>query len=241
MSRPLIVFDVDDTLYLETDYVRSGFHAVATYLRGMHYKKEFFGLAWELFMDGRRGTIFDDLMAAEPDLRDVVTTAELVEIYRSHEPDIRLEADAVNLIDQQSLTAHIGIVTDGPAISQWKKINALGLHAWANEIVVTAERGETWTKPHTTAFLYLQQMFGAHPEDCIYIGDNPEKDFTGPAQLGWATVRLQRPGQLHEHELDHICRPTVTVRSFSAISALLRRRQPHASQELRGFERLGGQ
>jgi len=54
----VVVFDLDDTLYLERDYVRSGFRAVDAWLasRGI---LGFFGEAWANFENGLRGKAFD--------------------------------------------------------------------------------------------------------------------------------------------------------------------------------------
>ena len=45
--------------------------------------------------------------------------------------------------------------------------------------------------------------------ECVYVADNPTKDFAAPRALGWHTVRIRRPGGLHAglahspHEVDH--------------------------------------
>ena len=54
-----VVFDLDDTLYLERDYVRSGFFAVGRYLEERHDLQGFESAAWQEFEAGRRGDIFD--------------------------------------------------------------------------------------------------------------------------------------------------------------------------------------
>ena len=51
MTR-VAVFDVDDTLYLERDYVRSGFHAVATWAEETLDVTGVFDTAWGLFLAG---------------------------------------------------------------------------------------------------------------------------------------------------------------------------------------------
>jgi len=44
-----IVLDLDDTLYLERDYVRSGFKAVDQWLRMHKSFNDFYEEAWRLF------------------------------------------------------------------------------------------------------------------------------------------------------------------------------------------------
>jgi hypothetical protein len=41
-----------------------------------------------------------------------------------------------------------------------------------------------------------------HPENFpvfAYISDNPSKDFVAPNRLGWRTIQLAYPGQVHAH------------------------------------------
>ena len=39
-----IIFDLDDTLYLEKDYVRSGYHEIARVLEKFHRQRSGFGI-----------------------------------------------------------------------------------------------------------------------------------------------------------------------------------------------------
>jgi putative hydrolase of the HAD superfamily len=45
--------------------------------------------------------------------------------------------------------------------------------------------------------LHIQDALGAAPERCIYIGDNPAKDFRAPKALGWRTLRVRHPQGEH--------------------------------------------
>lgn len=198
MSRPLVVLDIDDTLYLERDYVRSGFQAVDAFLRHTHSFDGFFKSAWKLFLDGRRGDIFDRALASNPRLSQVeVGIEELVSIYRSHTPAISLLPDAEHFIRSASEVADFAVVSDGPAESQRAKAVALGLPQWTDALVFTAEHGTDWAKPSSKAFHHLQTRFAAPSRSCIYYADNPLKDFAGPRQLGWHSVRLRRRYGLH--------------------------------------------
>ena len=88
-----VVFDMDDTLYLERDYVRSGFHAVSEQLPD---SGRAFSRLWEWFETGVRGDTFDRLLKAEPQWATRVTTAALVNVYRSHRPQIELLSPAAS-------------------------------------------------------------------------------------------------------------------------------------------------
>ena len=57
-----VVFDIDDTLYLERDYVRSGFRAVGEHVARSTGVDGFSDLAFALFEQGLRGHIFDETL-----------------------------------------------------------------------------------------------------------------------------------------------------------------------------------
>lgn len=196
MSR-VVVFDVDDTLYLERDYVRSGFFAVATWAEETLDLPGVFDTAWGLFIAGARNTTLTDAFTRLGRPLSITETSAAVGMYRDHVPEIRMCPDAADLLDRIAATAQFAIITDGPAQSQRSKIKALGLASRADLIVVTAEHGPDWGKPSARAFRHVQQQLAAAPDACIYVADNPSKDFAGPKALGWKTVRIVREAGLH--------------------------------------------
>jgi putative hydrolase of the HAD superfamily len=198
----LIVLDIDDTLYLERDYVRSGFAAVAAWARRELGIGGLADAAWAAFESGVRGTILDDALAAcgvtpvPPGL-----IPRLVGVYRTHPPDIALLADARGWLDAvdgaSGGSTAVAAVTDGPLASQQAKALALGLARWVDPIVFTEALGRGCGKPDPAAFELLERETGLRGDLCVYVADNPSKDFAGPHRLGWRTVRMRRPNGLH--------------------------------------------
>lgn len=192
----LLVFDIDDTLYLERDYVRSGFNALEDEIARRFDVCGFSTLCWSMFLDGVRGNTFQLALEKLGLKNEISVIPELVTLYRTHIPAIKLLEDARSMLENMLDYANIAILTDGPAASQKAKAKALGLENLTDEIIYTSERG--CPKPSPEGFLYLMQKFDCKPENCAYFGDNPAKDFTGPHELGWKTYRLKRPLSLHE-------------------------------------------
>jgi putative hydrolase of the HAD superfamily len=191
------VFDLDDTLYLERDFVRSGFAAVGGWLAANYGVSDFEAHAWDLFLSGRRGDVFD---ATIPQLGldpQPVLVRRLVGVYREHLPAIRLEPAAADLLAALRGRCRLAVLTDGYHDTQWRKIAALGLDARCRPIVCTDQWGREHWKPSPRGFLHIQQALEAPPARRIYIGDNPAKDFRAPKALGWRTLRLRHP--LGEH------------------------------------------
>lgn len=191
-----LVVDVDDTLYLERDYVRSGLRHLDDWCRQELGVGGVGECAWRLFEGGRRRTIVTDALRL---LEVEVTpglTERVVSEYRAHRPRITLLPDARWLLTHVGEVVPIAVVTDGPAESQRAKVAALGLPRWASPIVVTAELGSS--KPDPEMFRTAVRNWNIPAHDIVYVADNPAKDFTGPRELGWRAVRVRREGSLHE-------------------------------------------
>jgi putative hydrolase of the HAD superfamily len=195
----VVVLDVDDTLYLERDYVRSGFRAVGRYAEENHDLDGLGDLAWTEFEAGRRGDIFDRVLRSLGVTLDPTLVRTFVEVYREHEPTITMLPDAVELVDRvRSQALGLAVITDGPLASQRAKVGALGLWDLAALVVLTAELGPGAGKPSLRAFELVERELGVHGDGLVYLADNPAKDFLAPAALGWHTVRVRRAGGLHE-------------------------------------------
>jgi putative hydrolase of the HAD superfamily len=195
----LVVFDIDDTLYLERDYVRSGFSAVAAMLFARDGIENFQEEAWAAFQRGQRGDIFDTTLRHLTGQAPRSTVELCVDLYRTHTPDITLLPDACQFVSWCAARFATAVVTDGPRSSQRAKVLALGLEPRVDRIVVTDEMGSGWAKPSAASFALLEKEFGFSGSECVYLGDNPAKDFIGPRELGWHTVRVRRRSGLHEN------------------------------------------
>ncbi len=189
-----LVFDLDDTLYDEKQFVSGGFRTVAGYLEDRYGadRQAAYERMRQLLREKGRGKIFDQLLAEKG--LDCSLVSDLVEIYRSHQPSLKLYPDAVSLLRRLQGKVKTGLITDGAAKVQWNKIRALGLDKIMDTIVVTDDHGVDCWKPSPFPYLLVTERLGVRPEDCLYVGDNPEKDFVTAKQLGWHTARVLRPG-----------------------------------------------
>jgi len=189
------VFDIDDTLYLERDYVRSGFETVGHWAAKWIHIEDFGERCWRRFATGRRKSIFDEVLCESGRMANPELISALVEVYRTHTPSITLAPDASEALEVISRIASIAVISDGPVSSQSRKAEALGLGSFAEPIILTEVLGGEFRKPHPRAFQQIEQCRPANVY--VYIADNPLKDFAAPKQLGWMTVRVRRPDGLH--------------------------------------------
>ena len=83
-----ILFDLDDTLYLERDFVKSGFKTVASLIQNNNGidKEVVFNRLLSIFNSGERKNIFDSYINEFGEIN--YTINELVNLYRSHVPNI---------------------------------------------------------------------------------------------------------------------------------------------------------
>lgn len=190
------VFDLDDTLYLERAYVLSGFRAAGAWAEKELGISDLTERALHEFECGCRGNIFNRVLAAYG-LLDRTVLTRLVQVYRSHTPSISLLPDATQCLGALRPHVYLAVITDGAVDSQRNKVRALGLHNGMDLVVLTGTWGREFSKPNPRAFEYVQQQFAVPPECCVYVGDNPAKDFITPRGLGWRTVRIRREGGLH--------------------------------------------
>lgn len=179
-----VIFDLDDTLYSEKEYVRSGYQAVAHILPQV---KDAAQKLWEAF-ENKKSAI-DEVL-----INESINTEELkqkcIETYRCHQPDIHLY-DSVEemLIQLRKQGFLLGIITDGRPEGQIAKIKALGLERYIDHIVVTDELGGVeYRKPNEKAFVLMKEQFGVEYTEMCYVGDNIKKDFVAPSKLGMRAI-----------------------------------------------------
>ena len=220
MKRSLcVVFDIDDTLYLERDYVRSGFQAVGHWADKWLQTEDFGRRCWSRFTAGSHRSVFNEVLLETGREPTPELVQALVEIYRTHTPSITLAADASEALSAISHFADVAVISDGPAASQSRKVEALDLGAFAAPIVLTETLGIGFRKPHPGAFEHVKRCRPANLH--VYVGDDPLKDFAAPRQLGWLTIRVRRPGGLHYAVENSDIAPDLQLTDCSGLPAML--------------------
>ena len=92
-----VIFDLDDTLYNEIDYCKSGFKAVANYLAEKTLKtspEQAFNILWDKFNTSDRTKVFNNALNELSIDYEKDFIINLVNVYRNHKPDICLPDDS---------------------------------------------------------------------------------------------------------------------------------------------------
>lgn len=184
-----VIFDLDDTLYSEKEYIRSGYKVVSNYLGGGYEDK-----LWHYFEAGKPA--IDELLK---ELGRECEKDAVLNVYRSHKPEIHLYDGVAEMIERlKNRCIKVGIITDGRPEGQKNKLEALGLVEKVDDIIITDELGGTqFRKPCDIAFHIMTTRWRLNPVDVVYVGDNPAKDFQACRQLGMKSVWFKNEGGLY--------------------------------------------
>jgi putative hydrolase of the HAD superfamily len=193
----LVVFDLDDTLYLERDFAHSGFIAADRWLVSNGGPSGLAEACRVLFETGHRGRIFDEALERLGGPADPTLVGRLVEVYRGHEPRISLAADAARYLGERGDASIGALITDGQMATQQAKVRALGLESRLGRIVYTGALGPGRGKPHPEAFERIEAWWASRGRPLAYVADNPVKDFVTPRARGWLTIQVERPERVH--------------------------------------------
>ena len=192
-----LVFDLDDTLFPEREFVQSGFKAVDEWLRNARSIQGFQDMAAAEFSTGVRKNVFNLALHRLGVSDDPELVRQMVEVYRAHNPRIRLFADADWALNHFAGRMQLGLLTDGYLEVQRRKVAALGIvHRFA-AVVYSDEAGREAWKPSPVPYENVMTQLQRRGNECVYVGDNPAKDFIAPKVLGWRTVQIRRDGGEH--------------------------------------------
>lgn len=222
MAKQVIAFDLDDTLYKEIDFVKSGYQAVLNELSKKYPININQMLSKMLNSDNAFNTLLNNIKFNYPKAIEDIDWC--LNIYRKHIPNITLSQDTFDtIIKLSSQSIPLAIITDGRTYSQTNKINSLGLNKLINHKYILISENIGKDKLSSTTFKMLMSFFPPNTE-FIYIGDNTSKDFLWPNKLGWKTICLKDNG-MNIHPQNFQCpieyKPHFIVNNLSDILQLI--------------------
>lgn len=219
----IVCFDLDDTLYPEIEYVKSGFKAVSRYLAINKTKTAADTLYCRLVTllnDKGRGQVFDILLKEEG-IYSKYLVKKCIGIYRAHVPEIMLSDSVINILEKISEKyGNTYLVTDGNLIAQRNKIKKLKLERYFFKCMPTHQYGRQHSKPSLYCFERIKGWEGVDYPSLIYIGDNPYKDFVALNSVGATTIRVNS-GMFKDIFLDKAHEATYLVDSLEEVLKIL--------------------
>jgi putative hydrolase of the HAD superfamily len=186
-----VVFDLDDTLFDEMEFVKSGYLEIANFLNATFGvdKTLTYNRLIDLFELDRKRVLNRLCSELNIEVSDI-----LIKLYRYHQPTISLKSDVNGILSELKKSFKLGILTDGDPVTQRNKFIALGLQNHITTFVCTGELGEEFSKPHPRGYKEVAKKLDCSDQEMIYIGDNPNKDFYISTELNIVTVQLLSNG-----------------------------------------------
>ncbi len=204
----VLIFDLDDTLYKEVDFVISAYKHIDRLLvaeQGLQPNE-----AFDILIDAfdKANNPFDCLneylIAHGVALPNAIEW--MVSEYRNHIPIISLDDETRTMLEHmREIDVPMYIITDGRSFTQRNKIRALRLDdyiPWPN-VFISEEMGCSKTDP--AAFSEILRRHPSNAEwdvEFVCVGDNPAKDFIVANSLGALSVLLLDDGNnIHPQDI----------------------------------------
>lgn len=189
-----VVFDLDDTLISEKEYIKSGFKVISQKISKEYNldNQYVYRLLIDLFNENAKN-VFNRLLDKLNIKYNDEYIKELIHEYRGHMPQISLYEDAKEILAYLYNTdLKLGIITDGYAITQRNKLKVLDIEKNFDYVVITDELGREFWKPHRKPYDIVKEQLGLEYEEMVYVGDNITKDFITANKLGMTTICIVR-------------------------------------------------
>lgn len=206
MRFKTVIFDLDDTLYPEWDYIQSGFRAVERFLLSAGVSCTDLSSDWFQLRRTGEQKVFDNWLRSGTDAAENVTALyggseaalrTLINVFRDHEPEINAFLGIEELLsliqNQPAAETAICLVSDGHLSTQRAKWRALGLSRFFDVVVFNDELGRECWKPSPAGLNLVLEKLQREASDAVYVADNPLKDFDAAHRAGLCAIRLRLP------------------------------------------------
>jgi putative hydrolase of the HAD superfamily len=211
MISKTVVFDLDDTLAPEIEYLKSAFREISQTVDEKN--PNLYVVLWDAYQSK------NNPFACLNELYPEYTVANLLQLYRNHFPNYP-ENSCKSLLEQlKAKDCVLGLVTDGFSVTQRSKLKALGIEELFDLMVISEEFGSA--KPTAANFDVFHQFNTTH---YYYIADNPSKDFVTPNALGWHSICLLDSGNnIHKQDFnkESLYLPRTTIDKLEQVLPIL--------------------
>ncbi|GGO04853.1 HAD family hydrolase [Saccharibacillus kuerlensis] len=227
------IFDIDDTVYDQIIPFKKAFDR--SFARYAELSLD------DLYRYNRHFSdeVFEQTVRGEMTLEDMhayrITEAfRVMKVNISREEALQFQQDYAAAQGELELTPDMrkaldyclakglkfGVITNGPAEHQRKKVQQLGIYDWLkhDEVFVSGELD--FMKPDQRIFRHVEERLGLDPEKTYYIGDSYANDIVGAKGAGWKAIWIDRRGtQIPEGGVQ----PDITLTGNDSIVETIRR------------------
>jgi putative hydrolase of the HAD superfamily len=188
-----VIFDIDDTLI---DFTETKNLAIRESVKAMIDKglsedfeslhREFRRFYWERGIEDQH--IFQKFFMEKYGKIDYPVLASAILAYRkAKEGVLKPYPGAKNLLIQlKERGLKLAILSDAPKLEAYLRLCAVSFDDFFDLILTKDDVGVS--KPHSRGFGIILKKFSIKAEECVMIGDAPDKDMEGARNLGIKTI-----------------------------------------------------
>jgi putative hydrolase of the HAD superfamily len=142
-------------------------------------------------------------MAAVLDLSPTLEQALLADFRERFAGACKLFPGADRTLDQlRSSGFRLGLITNGSGTMQGRKLDALGLRARLDAILISEVEGVR--KPEPEIFRRAAARLDVAVHEAVFVGDNPDADVRGSKRSGMRSVWIRDPWWQQPIEADAV-------------------------------------
>jgi len=202
-----VLFDLDDTLYDRGELVRrvvaDQYDKFQNELRPVQ-KDEFINRVLQLddygYADKRA---LYETVVAEFGLRPNLIDPLVENFWTSYDEKCELPQDTLITLDALRRNGiKVGVITNGGAERQQRKLNSLGISSWFHVILISETEGVR--KPDVEIFQRALVRCGVEASEAMFVGDHPDVDIGGALQAGLRAVWKVTPYWPCAHDVPFI-------------------------------------
>jgi HAD superfamily hydrolase (TIGR02253 family) len=225
-----IIFDLDNTLidFISMKKAASKAAANAMIKAGLQgYPKDLADKLFSFYLEHgiESDDAFEEYLLQEYKAVDYRILAAAVNAYLKEKylnlqpyPDV---VDTLRELTRQGFK--LGVVSDGFRLKAWMRLNEAGLDIYFNAVVTYDDTGKR--KPAKEPFLLICDELKVKPEECLMVGDWPERDMQGGKLAGMQTC-FAKYGQKREAKADY------EIESFANLLDIINRRNKSQTSPL---------
>lgn len=200
-----IIFDIDDTLFDQLEWLEGAFSKVGELV------EDRFGVSKKIVgkklrrLTVERGSASGNLFNLALEELGIQETPALIEeaivaFYSYHPKKLTLYPGVKETLSKlKACGFKLGVISEGREKMQIQKLKALGIHHFFDAtLIVKLHRGEP---RGTSSYTKILKVLKSEPNECIYVGDNPYKDFVNAKKLSIHTIRVFT-GEYREKKVD---------------------------------------
>ena len=198
-KTPILVFDLDDTLYSKQQVfltaLKKCYPTFKTDIDVYKVYREKSEIAFELFTKGQitleknhlsrvEGTL--SALGLDSSKESVIHFKETYQYVMDH---IELDKEWFDFFDKVTRRSTLVLLTNGPTSHQSKKITSLGLEKWFDSSRIFISETTGVPKPQAEAFMNVERLFpDVSRNDFWMIGDDLTNDIEGAKNRYWNTI-----------------------------------------------------